>query len=105
SAGRGLLRDVVDRANDIAASGLTPDLTLLLDLPVEHGLARRSAGGGENAFDREAVAFHERVRAAYLDLARSSPDTWRIIDACQTFDAVLDSALAAVRNALGARST
>ena len=97
SAGRGLARDLVERANDIATGGLTPDLTLVLDLPVEQGLARRSAGGGENAFDREDIAFHERVRAAYLDLARTSPDKWRVIDACQPFDAVLDATHVAVR--------
>ena len=97
SAGRGLPRDVVERANEIATGGLAPDLTLLLDLPVEQGLARRSAGGGENAFDREDIAFHERVHTAYLDLARTSPDTWRIIDACQPFEAVLDAAHTAVR--------
>ncbi len=97
SVGRGLPRDVVERANAIATDGLTPDLTLLLDLPVEQGLARRAAGGGENAFDREDIAFHQRVRDAYLELARANSGSWRVIDACQPFDAVLNDALTAIR--------
>ena len=94
--GRGLGREVVERANAIATGGLVPDLVLLLDLPVEAGLARRAGAGEANHFDREAVAFHERVRAGFLELANESPDAWRIIDAAQPFDTVLDAAVAAV---------
>lgn len=93
--GRQLGREVVERANAITTGGLEPDLTLLLDLPVEVGLARRAGDGDANHFDRETVAFHERVRAGFLELARASP-TWRIIDAAQPFDAVLDAAAAAI---------
>jgi dTMP kinase len=94
--GRGLARDVVERANAIATGGLAPDVTLLLDLPVEAGLARRAGEGAANHFDRETVAFHERVRAGFLELARESPDTWRIIDAAQPFEVVLAAAVAAI---------
>ena len=97
--GRGLGRDIVERANAIATGGLTPDLTLLLDLPVEAGLARRAGEGAANHFDRETVAFHERVRAGFLELAREAPDAWRIIDAAQPFDAVLEVAAAAIPGA------
>jgi dTMP kinase len=94
--GRELGREVVERANAIATGGLVPDLTLLLDLPVEAGLARRAGDGAANHFDRETVAFHNRVRTAFLELAHESPDMWRIIDAAQPFEAVLDAAVAAV---------
>lgn len=94
--GRGLGRETVERANAIATGGLEPHLTLLLDLPVEVGLARRAGDGGANHFEREALAFHERVRAAYLDLARERPERWRVIDAMRPFEAVLDDAWAAV---------
>ena len=94
--GRELGREIVERANAIATGGLAPDLTLLLDLPVETGLARRASDGGANHFDRETVAFHERVRTGFLELARESPETWRTIDATQPFDAVLDAAVAAL---------
>ncbi len=100
--GRGLGRDVVERANVVATGGLAPDLTLLLDLPVEAGLARRAGAGAANHFDHETVAFHERVRAGYRELARESPDTWRIIDAAQRFEAVLEEARAAIRKLLDA---
>ncbi len=94
--GRQLGREIVERANGIATGGLAPDLTLLLDLPVEAGLARRASDGSANPFDRETVAFHERVRAGFLEFARESPGTWRIIDAAQPFDAVVDAAVAAL---------
>lgn len=94
--GRGLGRDVVERANAIATGGLAPGLTLLLDLPVEAGLARRAGDGAANHFDRETVAFHERVRAGFLELARESPATWRVIDAASVFEDVLADAVDAV---------
>ena len=94
--GRGLARELVERANAIATGGLTPDITLLLDLPVEAGLARRAGEGAANHFDRETVAFHDRVRAGFLELARESPDTWRIIDATQPFEAVAEAAMTAI---------
>jgi dTMP kinase len=90
--GRGLGRDVVERANAIATGGLTPDLTLLLDIPSDDGLARRSKDGAANHFDAAELAFHERVRAGFLELAHESPATWRIIDASQPLDTVVDAA-------------
>jgi len=98
--GRGLGRDLVERANAIATSGLMPGLTLLLDLPVEQGLARRGGEGAVNHFDAEETAFHERVRQGYLELARESPDAWRVIDAAQPFEAVLDTAYDAALSVL-----
>lgn len=58
-----------------------PDLTLLLDLPVEIGLARVNRRGSADRFEQETVAFHQRVRDAYLARARQSPQRYRIIDA------------------------
>ncbi len=89
--GRGLGRDLVERANAIATGGLAPDLTLMLDLPPDSGLTRRSRDGASNHFDAADVAFHERVRAGFLELARESPATWRIIDATQPLDAVVEA--------------
>ena len=88
--GRGLGRDLVERANAIATGGLEPDLVLLLDLPVELGLARRAGDGASNHFDQETVAFHERVRAGFLELAHDDPDRWRIIDAAQPLHDVIE---------------
>jgi dTMP kinase len=94
--GRGLGRDLVESANAIATGGLTPDLTLLLDLPVAGGLGRRAREGAENHFDAETTAFHERVRAGFLELAREDPERWRVIDASRPLDDVVEAAWQAV---------
>jgi dTMP kinase len=94
--GRGLGREVVERANGLAAGGLAPDLTLLLDLPVEEGLARRAGDAEANHFDRETIEFHRRVRRAFLDLAAESPASWAVIDASQPLERVVELAHEAV---------
>jgi dTMP kinase len=69
------------RLQDFATFGLRPDLTLLLDVPVEIGLERTRRRGEWNRFeDTEGSAFFEQVRAAYLALARAEPDRIRIVD-------------------------
>lgn len=79
-----------------ATDGLRPDLTILLDVPVEAGLARKSAEENlrfEAAFD---LGFHERVRRGFLALAAEEPDRWAVIDAAQAEEAVAADVLAAV---------
>ena len=98
--GRGLPRDTVERANAIATQGVMSDLTILLDVPVEVGLARREREGGGNHFDREAVAFHERVRQGFLELAADAGGRWVVVDASRLQQDVIDEALAAVRSVL-----
>jgi dTMP kinase len=89
-AARGLSRDWTAQLHALVFAGLTPDLTLLLDLPPEVGLARarrqmekgvRSAQ--ESRFEEETLAFHQRVRDGYLELARRQPERFRVIDAAQ----------------------
>ena len=67
-----------------ATGGLKPDLTLLLDVDVEVGLARRAHGGGSNRLDVLGVDFYQRVRQGYLQMARAEPGRWVIIDANQS---------------------
>mgnify|MGYP003599129501 FL=1 len=82
--GHGLDLKVLRGILDFATGGLTPDLTLLLDVDVETGLSRRQQGGGEwNRLDDYALAFHRRVRAGYLELAAAEPQRWVRIDASQ----------------------
>ncbi len=70
------------RMNAWATDSLTPDLTLLLDLPVEVGLSRRRRNAAEwTRFDDADLAFHHRVRRGYRALARREPQRWHIIDA------------------------
>ncbi len=95
--GRGVDLNVVERLNAIATGNLRPDLTLLLDVPVEVGLARRRREGGLNSLDGEDIAFHERVRQGYLALARREPGRWRVIDATRSLDEVTEAVWSAVR--------
>ena len=79
--GRGLDLRVLRDLNRVATAGLTPDLTLLFDLPVPVGLGRRRRKETEqNRLDRESPRFHERVRRAFLDLAARSPRRIRVLD-------------------------
>lgn len=76
--------------------GLVPDLTLLLDLTSELGLERRKQDGRWNRLDDYDLAFHERVRAGYLQLADAEPERWVRIDAAQTEDEIQSQIRAAV---------
>ena len=82
-----------------ATGGLKPDLTLLLNLPVESGLARipRTA---RDRLDQETVAFHQRVRAGYREMAAADPARWREVDASLDEDQVADQVLEHVMQAL-----
>jgi len=87
--GRGLHLDDLHTITNIATGGLIPDLTLLLDIDVERGLARRTGGGLEmNRLDLEAVTFHQRVRDGYHQLAAREPQRWVVIDADRRIDVV-----------------
>lgn len=81
--GRQLNLEQVRNLVAFATGGLKPDLTLLLDVDVEVGLRRRAGGGGWNRLDDLALAFYERVRQGYLELARADSQRWAIIDAGQ----------------------
>jgi len=100
---RGLGAEWVARLHDRVLDGLVPDLTLLLDLPVEDGLARArrqlDQGGrasGESRFEAESLAFHQRVRTGYLALARQAPQRFRVIDAGRDEERVRQDIQAAV---------
>lgn len=87
--GRGLSLDALRAITAFATRGVIPDLTLYLDVPPEVGLQRRAhSGEALNRLDREALAFHQRVRAGYLELAQAEPARWRVIDATGSLDAV-----------------
>ncbi|MCH8503713.1 MAG: dTMP kinase [Ectothiorhodospiraceae bacterium] len=71
--------------------GFTPDLTLLLDLPVELGLQRASMRGIPDRFEREPAAFFQTVRDCYLERAASAPNRFRVIDASSPLDQVQET--------------
>jgi len=73
----------------LATRGVDPDLRILLDLPVEVGLARRFGDESEvNRLDLAGIAFHERVRATYHALVAARPADWIVVDATQSPDRV-----------------
>jgi dTMP kinase len=101
-AGRGLPRETIRRIESIAVPDIKPDLTLILDLPVEAGLARTKARHhGETRFERFDAAFHERVRESFRDIARHHPDRCVLIDATQAQELVAEQILKAVEQRLG----
>lgn len=79
--GRGLDLTIVAAVNRIGTQGLAPDLTLLLDMPVEDGLARIKTG--KDRFEAESINFHQRVREGYLKMAAAEPKRWLVVDASQ----------------------
>lgn len=80
---RGLDLETVRRINDISTGGLRPDLTVLLDIPVEEGFARKK-DRAQDRFEQEDMTFHRRVREGYLALAAAEPERWLVIDARQS---------------------
>jgi dTMP kinase len=72
-----------------ATGGLKPDLSLFLDISVEEGLSRRAVNGAEmNRMDLQTVAFYERVRQGYLELAAVDRQRWVVIDANRPVDII-----------------
>ncbi len=95
--GRGIAADRIAALEDWVQGELRPDLTLLLDLPVEAGMARAGDRGKLDRFEREQLAFFERVRQTYRERAVAEPGRYRIIDAAQNIEQVqtqIDAALA-----------
>lgn len=79
--GRGLSRQRIAELEGMVQGGLRPGITLLLDLPVEQGMARAEARAEKDRFESEQMEFFERVRAAYRERAAAEPGRFRIIDA------------------------
>ncbi len=105
--GRGLSQPVITELNRLATHGVSPDMTVLLDCPVETGLERAFArinntrGAREERFELEAAEFHLRVRDGYLQLARQDPDRFIVVNAAGSVAEVEK----AVRTAVLARLT
>lgn len=101
--GRGFDLDLINNLNRLAAGGLKPDLTILLDLEPEQAQLRarkRRAEGApaedESRLDNEAIDFHRRVRRGYLELARQEPERIKLIPAEGTIEAVSELVISEV---------
>lgn len=100
--GRGVPAERIALLEQWATHGLTPDLTLLLDLPVATGRARAAGRGEADRIEVEGDNFFERVRAAYRARAAAEPARFRVIDASQTPAEVLAASIGATRHLFGA---
>lgn len=88
-----------------ATAGLMPDLTIYLDIDVQEGLKRKQAGGAEewNRMEEKALAFHQAVRAGYLQLAAAEPQRWLVVDAAQSIEAVHAEIFSCVQTLIAAQ--
>lgn len=86
--GRGIDRGLISRLEEVVQGDIRPDLTLLFDVPVTLGLQRARDRGAADRFEQQEVAFFERVRNTYLQLAREYPGRYRVIDARPSLEAV-----------------
>lgn len=85
AAGKGVSRDLIARLSDAAHSGLMPHRTLVFDCPYDVAAARLAKAGRKlDRFEREDRAFYERVRSAYLELAKTERQRIRVIDASRS---------------------
>ena len=95
--GRGVPRETIRRIDSAVLDDFAPDLTLILDLDVTIGLERALARGpAENRFEKFGIEFHEKLRQAFLDIAKRSPERCRVIDASGSEDQVAEAIFAAV---------
>jgi dTMP kinase len=102
---RGMDIDALKRINDFAIHSRKPDLTLLLDLDIERGFERlkdryANGAGAADRFEREARAFHHRVRDGYHTLARQEPGRFRIVNSDRPIETVAEEIWELVKGAL-----
>ncbi len=94
----GLDRHMVEMLHRLVMSGVEPDLTIVLDLPVDEGLKRAaSRRDSETRFERKGREFHERLRQGFLDIAHRFPNRCLVIDASQSIERIHSAVLAALK--------
>lgn len=98
--GRGMSFELIEQLNTVATEGLKPELTILFDLPSEEGLARLHPGS-QDRLEREALEFHQRIRAGYKQLMEKEPQRWQVIDASKPLTTVQDEFRKIVAEKLG----
>lgn len=98
---------MIEQVNALALGDFAPDLTLILDIPVADGLARagkrlNNDNSSEDRFEQKGLAFHERLRDGFLDIAKANPNRCVVIDASQSVEAVAASIAASVSQKVAA---
>lgn len=91
---RGLDLNAIEQINTIAINGLLPDLVLILDLDPQKGLQRNKAETKQDRLELENLEYHQKVRQGFLTIAKDRPETFIIIDASKSKEAVTEECLA-----------
>ena len=106
--GRGIEQGVLLQLNVFACDGIMPTLTILLDVPVNEGLRRahkrRGSVSPADHFEAESTAFHERVRAGFLDVARAEPRRVVVVDSQRPVEEIHQEILSTVMNRLAVQA-
>lgn len=88
---QGLGPETISKLTALVAGQTLPDLTYILDLPVEEGLARAdSRGAGEDRYEKMGTVFHEKLRQAFLDIGAQEPDRCKIVPATSSIDEIAE---------------
>lgn len=95
--GRGVAMEKIAQLENLVQGTLRPNLTLLLDIPVDQGMARANNRGAPDRFEREKLSFFNAVRGCYLDRAAAEPQRYRIVDAGQPLELVQRDIAAVLR--------
>ncbi len=107
---RGQDLSMTNRLNEMASLGIKPDMTFLLDCPVDVGIKRalkrnrESQLVGQDRFEQEKMAFHEAVRRGYLELAKNNPDRFFVVDATKSEDQLEEMIFSFLGDRLGPES-
>ena len=104
--GHGLNREFVEQTNRLVIDGFSPDLTFILDIPVEEGLKRSRQQNNieqstEDRFENMDLSFHEKLRNGFLDIAKKNRDRCHVIDAQQDVDTVTVQILEILEKRIG----
>lgn len=87
---RGFGEEKIRELNDLSTKETYPDLTFLLDVPIEVGLGRRNGTSKNDRLDLESLEFHKKVRQAYLDLAEKESKRFEVVDASASIEEIAD---------------
>lgn len=103
-AGRGLAPDDLERLHQIATEGLTPDLTILIDLPAEEGLARASKRQSHDRIEQESIEFHKKVREGFLSIAKREAQRVFVVDGLLSIEEIATKIAERVATELDSRN-
>lgn len=100
--GLGLSMEAIETLYEVALGDFAPDLTIVLDVPVETGMKRMNArDGGPDRYEQMDMAFHERLRQGFLEIAAREPERCEVVDANSDIDTVTERIFDCVERRLG----